>query len=335
MRDFLKMKFGTSDTDELRRRSEPLRQAGERVGIKWNKERKMVNTVDSHCLAELAHAQGKGDAMIGELFSAYFERGEDINDVGVLCTLADKVGVSGARPCLELGKYRAGVLGGYEAAFKSGITSVPHFTLRVGAAEPARFSGAQSLEAFAGIISQLLQVAELPSGSRVRLDGKADGDVVSFQGTEGDRGCFVVKLLDRGMPSDGSAGLVHVPRDRLEAVWAFPPGAEVELKGLSAAELNGRRGEVVRHHGERGRFEVRLRGEAGSTKALRGDNLAVLRTLLPGDVVELGGLKAAHLNGQRGEVLGYLPDTERFEVRLHADGQVKAIQGEKLQNVCN
>lgn len=329
MKDFLKFKFGTDDTDAIRKKSEPLRHAGERVGISWNKERKMVNTINSHCLAELAHAQNKGHAMVSELFAAYFERAEDINDTSVLCRLADKIGVTGAKACIESGSYRPGVQTFYESAFKTGITSVPHFTIRVGSAEPSRFSGAQSLELFHSIVGQLLHIADIPLGSRVLINGKVEGDVVGFQGGEGD--CFVVKPLDSADPGKGSAGHIRASKDKLELVRAIPPGSEVELGGLTAAELNGQRGQVVRYHGDKGRFEVRLMGEAGATKALRGDNLTVLRTFLPGDVVVVDGLKAAHLNGQKAEVLGYLADKERFEVRFHSDGQVRAIQGDKLQ----
>lgn len=330
MKDFLKLKFGTDDTDAIRKKSEPLRQAGERVGIAWNKERKMVNTVNSHCLAELAHTQNKGHAMVSELFAAYFERGEDINDVGVLCRLADKMGVTGAKPCLEAGNYRPGVQAFYESTFKMGITSVPHFTIRVGAAEPSRFSGAQSLELFHSILGQLLQVAEAPLGSRVRISGRAEGDVVGFQGGEGD--CFVIRPLGASGPGDG--GLVRASREKLEVLQVIPPGSEVELGGLTAAELNGFRGQVVRYHGDKGRFEVRLMGDAaGATKALRGNNLTLVRAFLPGDAVILDGLKAAHLNGQVAEVLGYVAEKERFEVRLRSDGQVKAIQAERLQAI--
>lgn len=327
LKDFMKLKFGTDDTDALRKKSEPLRQAGERVGITWNKERRMVNTVNSHCLAELAHTQNRGDAMVSEIFAAYFERGEDIHDTGVLCRLAEKVGVSGAKQCLESGTYRSSVQAFHNTALQSGITSVPHFTIRVGAAEPSRFSGAQSLELFQGVIWQLLQVADIPLGSRVRVNDKLEGDVVGFQGADGDQGCFVVKPRDAAITADA----IRASKDKIEVVKAIPPGAEVELGGLSVAELNGRKGQVVRYWGDKGRFEVRLMGDEGAPKALRGDNLTVVRALLPGDVVVLDGLKAAHLNGQRAEVLGYAADKERFEVRFHSDGQVKAVQGDKLR----
>mmetsp|Transcript_98368 Transcript_98368/g.219668 ORF Transcript_98368/g.219668 Transcript_98368/m.219668 type:complete len:347 (+) Transcript_98368:302-1342(+) len=335
LKDFMKAKYGTVDTDELRKKSEPLKKAGESVGITWNKERKMVNTVSSHCLVELAHAQGKGDAMVSEVFRAYFEDGDDIGDKGVLCSLAARVGVEGAAACLAGGAVRQAVSVAHNAAITSGVTSVPHFTIRAGSAEPVRFAGAQSQEFFSHVISRLMHVAGCPSGTRVRLLGgqgqtePVQGDVVSIESDH-----FAVKLVDGAATSaaGGSGGLVRAPRDRLEVLRAIPPGSEVELAGLSVAELNGRKGEVVRYHGEKGRFEVRLFGEAsGATKALRGDNLQIVRTFSPGDEMVLGGLKTESLNGQRGEVLGYLAEKGRFEVRLRASGEVKAIQGENLQ----
>jgi len=333
LKEFMKLKLGTDNLDALRAKSAPLRLAGERVGITWNTARKMVNTVKSHCLAELARAQRKGDGMVEEIFTAYFQRGEDINDADVLCRLAEKVGVDGARACLESGTYRAGVQACYESAVRSGVTSVPHFTIRVGVAEPSRFSGAQSPEVIQGVLWQLVQAAEVPLGSRVRVGGRVEGDVVAFQGAEGEQGCFVVKPLHSPRPGGDNVDLIRSSKHNLEVLRTIPLGSEVQLGGLMAADLNGQKGQVVKYHTGTGRFEVRLVGDAGATKALRGDNLTVLRTLLPGDEVILDGLKAAHLNGQKAEVLGYLTDKERFELRLHSNGEVKAIQGERLQRV--
>jgi len=327
MEDLAKSKYGTADIDVIRERSKPLKDAGEKVGISWNKERRFVNTIDSHCLVELARSQGKDDAMIEEIFNAYFQRGEDISKKHVLCKLAEKVGVSGSTPCLDGGALRSHVANVHNFTIKSGITSVPHFTIRVGCNPPVRFSGAQSLEQFRHILTGLWRSAQIPDGCRVQVSGKSEGEVVGMQGSD-----YRVKLLD------GAAG-----RDFVQAAWEqlvvlkpIPLGAEVELGGLTgAAELNGSRGEVVAYHADKGRFEVRLLSGSGSvtTKALRADNLTVVRALMPGDRVVMDGLRTESLNGQLGEVVGFLPDKGRFEVYLSSTGQVKAIQGSNLQTV--
>jgi len=333
LKEFMKIKFGTQDIDAIREKTKnsPLNGFAENVGITFNKERKMVNTVKSHCLAELAHAQGRGDAYTEEIFNAYFIRGEDVGDVNVLCSLAEKIGVTGARACLDSGVYRDHVLTEWQSTQRAGVTSVPYFTIRVASQSPVRFSGAQNPEWFAEMLTKLVKVSEVPMGSRVRINGKAEGEAVGFQ----ESGEFMVRLLDSPAASgSNSNAIVRAPREQLDILWTITPGAAVELHGLKSQELNGRQGEVVSYHPDKGRFEVRLRGEGdGATKALRGDNLHVLQALLPGDQVELHSLSSTALNGQKGEVQTYLPDKGRFEVRLQQQRQVKAIRPENLRRV--
>mmetsp|Transcript_47208 Transcript_47208/g.145360 ORF Transcript_47208/g.145360 Transcript_47208/m.145360 type:complete len:330 (+) Transcript_47208:306-1295(+) len=319
-------KYGTTDREVLREKGQPLRDAAEKVGISWNRERRFVNTVDSHCVVELAKSQGKGDAMIEEIFDAYFQRGEDISKRHVLCSLAEKVGVSGVSSCLDSGTLRSRIMEAHNSTVRSGITSVPHFTVRVGCNMPVRFSGAQSLEQFSFMFARLMQSALIPDGCRVQVNGKREGEVVSMQGSD-----YRVKLLD-----DPAGNLVQASWEQLTVLKPIPPGAEVELGGLSgAAELNGSRGEVVSYHADKGRFEVRLLPDDGSgaTKALRADNLTVVRALMPGDKVVLDGLKTESLNGQEAEVVAFLPEKRRFEVYLQGADQKKAIQASNLRSV--
>lgn len=333
MKEFMKIKFGTQDIDAIRAKlsKSPLNQFAENVGITFNKERKMVNSVKSHCLTELAHAQGKGDAMAEELFNAYFIKGEDVNDVSVLCRLADKVGVTDAKQCLESNAFRDHVLNEWQTAQRSGVTSVPYFTIRVGSTEPVRFSGSQTPEWFAETIAKLVKVSEVPLGSRVRINGKVEGEAVGFQGDQG--GDFMIRMLDAPAANGANNSIVRAPREQLEVLWSITPGAEVELHSLKSEELNGQLGQVVNYHPDKGRFEVRLAADAnGATKALRGDNLKILRAILPGDEVELQGLSTVALNGLRGEVITYLPDKGRFEVRLQEQRQVKAIRPDNLRS---
>lgn len=333
LKEFMKIKFGTQDLDVIREKTSksPLNGFAENVGITFNKERKMVNTVKSHCLTELAHTQGRGDAMAEELFNAYFIRGEDVGDVSVLCCLAEKVGVTGAKACLDSDVYRDQVLTEWQSTQRAGVTSVPYFTIRVSSQSPVRFSGAQNPEWFAEMLMKLVKVSEVPLGSRVRINGKAEGEAVGFQ----DTGEFMIRLVDSPEAAAGNSNaIVRASREQLDILWTVTPGAAVELHGLKSQELNGRRGEVVNYHPDKGRFEVRLRGESeGATKALRGDNLHVLQALLPGDQVELHSLSSTALNGQKGEVQTYLPDKGRFEVRLQLERQVKAIRPENLRRV--
>eukprot|EP00747_Dinoflagellata_sp_TGD_P042080 gnl/TRDRNA2_/TRDRNA2_141862_c0_seq6.p1 gnl/TRDRNA2_/TRDRNA2_141862_c0~~gnl/TRDRNA2_/TRDRNA2_141862_c0_seq6.p1 ORF type:complete len:350 (-),score=69.12 gnl/TRDRNA2_/TRDRNA2_141862_c0_seq6:40-1089(-) len=329
LREFMKKKFNTDNIDEVRAKlaNSPLNGMAEAVGIIFNKERKMVNSVNSHCLMELAHMQSLGDAMAEELFHAYFIRGEDAGDIEVLCRLGDKVGVVGSKECLRNGTYRQGVLSDCQSVQTSGVHSVPYFTIRAGSAPPLRFSGAQNPTWWADALSRLVQAAEVPVGSRVRIRDRVEGEVRSFQSSDG---VFLVKP----MHSEAGDDSVRATREQLEVLCAITPGCQVELHGLKTEELNGQRGEVIAYHPEKARFEVRLNSSSGvdtATKALRGENLTVVRALLPGDAVELTGLSTTELNGKRAEVLSYLSDKGRFEVRLQGGCQVKAIRPDNLQ----
>ena len=127
-----------------------LNAAGKAVGIAFTPDRTTHNTVLSHRLVHLAGQQGKQDAAIEALFSAYFEHGAKISDAQVLLGIADKAGVTGAKEYLESDQDRDTLLEEYqEGVRKYRITGVPYFIIgKQGSEEVITLSGAQPPAAF-------------------------------------------------------------------------------------------------------------------------------------------------------------------------------------------
>lgn len=102
----------------------------------------------------------------------------------------------------------------------------------------------------------------------------------------------------------------------------IPQGTQVTVFGLrSAAQHNGQKGQVVQFDPSKGRYTIQLGHEA---VALKPSNLS---QLLRG--VRVVGLQSKpELNGKAGNVLGYAPDSERYQVQL--DNAVVALKGSSL-----
>jgi len=89
----------------------------------------------------------------------------------------------------------------------------------------------------------------------------------------------------------------------------------------------------VRFNAVNGRWEAMVNA-SGEVKAFRAENLRPAGELIfePGDKAKIHGLKTQTgqaLNGIECEILGYLHDVSRYEVRIGND--TKALKGENLQ----
>ena len=87
------------------------------------------NTLEAHRLIGLAHGLGTQDKMVESLFDAYFVRGLDIGDRGVLATIAAEAGLDRdvALKFLESGELADRVRREIETAQELGIQGVPFF----------------------------------------------------------------------------------------------------------------------------------------------------------------------------------------------------------------
>jgi len=117
---------------------------------------------------------------------------------------------------------------------------------------------------------------------------------------------------------------------------ALTIGARVTVVGLKSAEqLNGQGAVIHRYNAVNGRWEAML-NLTGEVKAFRAENLRPAGELVlqTGDRVRIHGLVSEAgqaMNGQVGEVIGYLHDVSRYEVRV--DDVTKAFKPDNLQVV--
>jgi len=121
---------------------------------------------------------------------------------------------------------------------------------------------------------------------------------------------------------------------------ALLPGSQVTIVGLvSAADLNGQGATVSRFNALNGRWEAMVH-LSGKMTAFRAENLRPAGDLVleAGDRIKLGGLKSETgqtQNGKEGEVIRYMHDVSRYEVRLDDRDTTMALKAENLQRTDN
>jgi len=116
----------------------------ERLGVTMRLPPLQPRSRLAHEAARWARSEGRFDDYHAAVFRAFFERGEDIGDVGVLASLATGLGLSGAslRAALETHEFEEGVLADEREAEALGVSGVPAFV----ANRMAALSGVQSVE---------------------------------------------------------------------------------------------------------------------------------------------------------------------------------------------
>eukprot|EP00929_Paragymnodinium_shiwhaense_P057286 TRINITY_DN28671_c0_g1_i1.p1 TRINITY_DN28671_c0_g1~~TRINITY_DN28671_c0_g1_i1.p1 ORF type:complete len:335 (+),score=74.21 TRINITY_DN28671_c0_g1_i1:360-1364(+) len=100
-----------------------------------------------------------------------------------------------------------------------------------------------------------------------------------------------------------------------------------KLQSEQAQLLNGKAGVVQRFQAKNGRFEVRVGTEL---KALRPENVEPFVLEQEYLLVGLQSEAARALNGQRCQVVSFVPQSDRIEVELFNGGERKAVKAENL-----
>ena len=146
-RAYMKAKF--RDDSRLAEVHQRLKALGAEVGIAFDFAaiKRSPNTLDAHRLIRWAGEAGVQDAVVERLFSAYFERGEDIGDRDALVRIAQESGMSGEDVKRRLADEAdaAEVKAEIERAQQLGVSGVPFFIF----ANKLAVSGAQSAEVLA------------------------------------------------------------------------------------------------------------------------------------------------------------------------------------------
>ncbi|MDR3692122.1 MAG: DsbA family protein [Fimbriimonas sp.] len=92
---------------------------------------KKMRTYNAHQAVEYAKTEGVADQLVEALYRAYWERGEEINDLSVIIRLASGIVVNldDLASAIETKRFKDNVVGFDEPAYTSGIYNVPTFTI--------------------------------------------------------------------------------------------------------------------------------------------------------------------------------------------------------------
>ena len=133
-----------------------IAEAGRGAGLDFAFEKitRAPNTLDSHRLILWAGGAGCQDAVVEDLFRAYFCEGRDIGDRGVLVEIAGRHGMDAmlVARLLDEGRDRERVAQEATAARQAGINGVPTFIFD----QRYAVSGAQDAPVLLGILDRVL-----------------------------------------------------------------------------------------------------------------------------------------------------------------------------------
>jgi predicted DsbA family dithiol-disulfide isomerase len=125
----------------------------ERLGVKMRLPPLQPRSRLAHQAAHWARGQGRFEDYNAAVFRAFFERGEDIGDMGTLTGLAAGLGLEGdaLRQALERREFEQSVLEDERTAEALGLRGVPAFV----ANRKAALSGVQPVESLRKLIEQV------------------------------------------------------------------------------------------------------------------------------------------------------------------------------------
>jgi predicted DsbA family dithiol-disulfide isomerase len=154
--EHMAMKYGATPAQSNAARQR-LVALGESLGFHFDYagERRIRNTFRAHQLLHWAGSQGQQTPLKLALFEAYFSRGEDVNDSGVLATVAGSVGLDldEAAAVLSDGRFEESVRAEQRAWMDRDVYAVPAFFFDDGYPVP----GAQEPDTFLRLLDRLYQ----------------------------------------------------------------------------------------------------------------------------------------------------------------------------------
>jgi predicted DsbA family dithiol-disulfide isomerase len=113
-----------------RQMTQQIKERGEEVGINYDFDSTRVNnTYLAHCFLHFALEKNKQNEAKEKLLNAYFEKGENVDDLDLLVRLGNELGFNEqeVRGNLQSDKYRHAVKKDMELGAKFGIRGVPFF----------------------------------------------------------------------------------------------------------------------------------------------------------------------------------------------------------------
>ncbi len=143
---------------------EQLRRTGEEAGLRMNVPSLVANTRLAHEATEFAKEHGAAHGFSRSVFAAYWESGENLGEIDVLCRLAGEAGMDGdaLREALVGGRYHERVLEQLEWCRSEGVSGVPTSIFSasgqfvVGEELTFALVGAQSYDVFKSVTERIL-----------------------------------------------------------------------------------------------------------------------------------------------------------------------------------
>ena len=149
--DYVRAKFGGGDRP--RQIYQAIAESGREAGIEFqfSRIRRTPNTILSHRLIYFSAKNDRQDEVVGELFRAYFEQGQDLGDLDTLVDIALRSGLDAlrARRFLMSDEGRQEVVASDVYARRLGINGVPCFIVN----RKYAVSGAQPPSAFVEVFN--------------------------------------------------------------------------------------------------------------------------------------------------------------------------------------
>jgi predicted DsbA family dithiol-disulfide isomerase len=154
---YLVSKFGKNGGVEDAQRIIAAEGAKDGIEFDFAAIRRAPNTLDSHRLIRWAALTGAQDEVVERLFAAYFENGDDIGDIRVLCDIADVCGMDGSQVAdmLESDQDLNLVEREDQLAREMGVTGVPAMIF----GNKVAVSGAREPDMLAMAIDKAVEIA--------------------------------------------------------------------------------------------------------------------------------------------------------------------------------
>ncbi len=153
LRDHLVAKYGTTEDQSAQTRAK-MTALGAELGFAFNftDDMRMVNSFRAHQMIDWAGTLGQQHAMEMALFAAHFTEGRDVNDTGVLCDLAEQVGLDrdAAAQVLAEARHADSVRAKQQFWTDQGITGVPAMVFQ----QQYLVTGAQGVETYAQLLDR-------------------------------------------------------------------------------------------------------------------------------------------------------------------------------------
>ena len=153
--DYLSQKYRISP-DEVEKMQANVCSIADGEGLCYNlKETLSGNTFNAHRLLLWAQERGKGQQLLEELYSSYFEKSEPVFTEANLTLIAERAGISATdvHALLATEEFTSQVREDQAIASQLGANGVPFFVFDM----KYGISGAQPQEVFDGTLAQALQ----------------------------------------------------------------------------------------------------------------------------------------------------------------------------------